>query len=141
MKILAFQARHFAWKAFSRTLEQDAADEARSTQSRVEDAVVAFLHLEEKDGEPEEKKRVLRHTLKHLKWMANKREWKRIVLHSFTHLGGRNAAPEHARTFLEELGERLRDTGYEVHATPFGWFCQWDLAVHGESLAKVWKEV
>ena len=39
------------------------------------------------------------------------------------------------------LAERLRGTGYEVKITPFGYFCEWDLSVYGESLAKVWKEV
>ena len=37
--------------------------------------------------------------------------------------------------------ERLAGGGYEVATTPFGWFCEWDLSVYGESLAKVWKEV
>ena len=37
--------------------------------------------------------------------------------------------------------ERLGSTGYEVKTTPFGWFCEWDLSVYGESLAKVWKEI
>ena len=57
------------------------------------------------------------------------------VLARTSFLYGGNAA------FIEDLAERLRDTGYEVWTTPFGWFCEWDLAVRGESLAKVWKEV
>ena len=76
-----------------------------------------------------------------MKWLAGKRSWKRVVLHSFTHLGGENASPEFARGFLEELDERLSATGYEVARTPFGWFCEWELSVYGESLAKVWKEI
>ena len=63
------------------------------------------------------------------------------MLHSFTHLGARNAPPDFAEAFLEELAERLRGTGYSVWTTPFGWFCSWDLAVYGDSLAKVWKEI
>jgi hypothetical protein len=39
------------------------------------------------------------------------------------------------------LAERLRDTGYHVWLTPFGYFCEWELSVYGESLAKVWKEI
>ena len=41
---------------------------------------------------------------------------------------------------LRDLGERLAGTGYRVEATLFGWFCEWELSVYGESLAKVWKE-
>ena len=103
--------------------------------------VVAFFHLEAKDQDDEEHKRVFKHALKHLKWLANKKGTRAIVLHSFAHLGGDSADPAFAKAFLETLAERLRATDYDVQLTPFGWFCSWDLGVHGESLAKVWKEV
>ena len=138
MKILTFQARRFAWKGFSKTLEQ-AGDEV--VEDELSEAVVAFLHAEEKDEAQEERARVFRHTLKHVKWLANKRELRNVALHSFTHLGARNADPAFASAFLDELAERLRSTGYQVKTTPFGWFCEWELSVYGESLAKVWKEV
>lgn len=138
MKLLTFLARRFAWEGYERTLPDAPAD---VPSGEVESCVVAFVHLAHKDQSDEERKRVFKHTLKHLKWLANKRELNSVVLHSFAHLGAPNAEPDFARAFLEELAERLRGTGYEVQMTPFGWFCSWDLSVHGESLAKVWKEV
>ncbi len=138
MKLLTFQARRFSWKGFSKTIEE--ADEG-PVNDGVEDAVVVFLHAEAKDQDPEEHKRVFKHSLKHVKWLANKRDFRRVALHSFTHLGAENAEPEFARAFIAELTERLEATDYEVKSTPFGWFCEWELAVYGESLAKVWKEV
>ena len=137
MKILTFQARRFAWQSHSKTLE-GATDER--VEGQAEDAVVAFLQFEAKDEE--DRARVFRHLLKHIKWLANKRSWKQVVLHSFTHLGAReNANPDFAEGLMNELAERLRSTDYTVQLTPFGWFCAWDLSVYGESLAKVWKEV
>ena len=65
----------------------------------------------------------------------------RVVLHSFTHLGAVSADPAFARAFLDELAERLRGSGYEVRCTPFGHMCSWNLYVHGESLAKVYKQI
>ena len=138
MKLLTFQASRFGWKSFSKTLET-ASDEA--VDKTVEEVVVVFLHAEAKDTGEEERRRVFKHTLKHVKWLANKRELKNVVLHSFTHLGAQNASPEFAEEFLQQLAERLRGTDYSVWITPFGWFCSWDLAVYGDSLAKVWKEV
>jgi len=138
MKLLTFQASRFGWKSFSKTLETASDEEVDET---VGDAVVVFLHAEAKDTDGEERKRALKHTLKHVKWLANKRELKNVVLHSFTHLGGENAPPEFAEDLFQELAERLRGSGYAVWITPFGWFCSWDLAVHGDSLAKVWKEI
>ena len=138
MKLLTFLVSRFSWKTFKKTLPD--APECDVDES-VENAVVVFMHIEKRDQGIEERKRAFKHTLKHIKWIANKRNWRRIVLHSFTHLGGDSAQPDFARALMEELGERLRSTGYEVHLTPFGYFCSWNIDVLGESLAKVWKEI
>ena len=42
---------------------------------------------------------------------------------------------------LQGAATRLRNTGYQVTLTPFGWVCEWDLSVFGESLAKVFKSL
>ncbi len=135
MRLLTFQAKRFWWKSFSKTLESV---EDVQVEDQVVEAVVAFMHVEARDAADRDD--VFRKTLKHIKWLANKRELKRVVLHSFTHLGGENAEPEFAAAFLVELAERLTATGYEVKVTPFGYFNEWELSVYGESLGKVWKE-
>ena len=137
MRLLTFQAERFAWTPFSKTLDDgDDAPEA----GEVSEAVVAFLHIEKADGD-DRRKSVFRQTLKHLKWLANKRGLRTVVLHSFTHLGGDTADADFARGFMSELQDRLQSTGYTVRLTAFGWFSSWDLAVYGESLAKVYKEI
>ena len=136
MRLLTFQARRFAWKTFSRTLPNVP---ERDEDEAMEDVLVAFMHIESRD-EGEGRARAFRKTLKHIKWIANKRSLTRVVLHSFTHLGGENAAPDFAAGFIDELAARLSSTGYEVKTTPFGYFCSWNLDVYGDSLAKVFKE-
>lgn len=138
MKLLCFQARHFRWKTHSKTLPDVADQEVDET---VQGAVVAFMHAETQDAEEQRKNSVQRQTLKHIKWLANKKQLKNIVLHSFAHLGGETAPPGLAEPLMIALAERLRETGYQVWITPFGYFCEWDLSVYGESLAKVWKEI
>ncbi|HNS03194.1 MAG TPA: threonyl-tRNA synthetase editing domain-containing protein [Anaerolineae bacterium] len=136
MKLLSFQAKRFWWRSFSKTLES--VDDV-AVEQEVFDAVVAFYQVEAADAA--QRASVFRQTLKHLKWLANKRELRTIVLHSFTHLGGENAEPDFAHHLIEELAARLRETGYQVWITPFGYFNEWDLSVYGESLAKVWKQI
>jgi hypothetical protein len=131
-----FQAKRFWWKSFSKTLEEVADIQAEDVAT---DAVVVFMHVEAKDAVDRDD--VFRKTLKNIKWLANKRNFKRIVLHSFTHLGGANAEPEFAVAFINELADRLVATGYEAKITPFGYFNEWELSVYGESLGKVWKEL
>ena len=138
MKLLTFQARHFGWEPFSQTLD-DVPDPG--PPGSVDDAAVVFMHIEAADVGEARRASVFKKTLKHVKWIANKRGLESVVLHSFTHLGGETADAEAARAFMRELAERLDKTGYVVSITPFGWFSSWDLSVYGESLAKVYKEL
>ena len=138
MKLLCFQARRFRWKTESKTLPEMANVDV---EAELTNALVVFLHAEESDGEEQRSNPVFRGTLKHIKWLANKRELRNIAIHSFTHLGGQTAQPHWANTFIQNLADRLRDTGYDVAITPFGYSCEWDLSVYGNSLAKVGKEI
>jgi len=136
MRLLTFQAEHFAWRSFSKTLAEV---EDADVNDSVDDALVVFMHIERADFEPDSK--AFKHTLKHVKWLANKRDLKTVVLHSFTHLGGENAEPDQALDFMHRLRDRLESTGYALKLTPFGYFCSWDLRVYGDSLAKVYKAI
>ncbi len=135
MKLLLFQAKKFYWASFSKTLDDVPAQEVAET---VTEAVVVFLHAEAED---EVKPKLETRVVKQIKWLANKRQFKNVVLHSFTHLSGSTASPEFAKKLLDGLAQRLGDTGYQVWQTPFGYFCEWELAVYGDSLAKVFKEL
>jgi len=97
MKLLCFQAKHFRWKTHSKTLAEVA---DQDVDEQVVDAVVIFVHAEKSDEEADRKSSVLRQTLKHIKWLANKRDFKHIVIHSFTHLGGETASPDFAEAFI-----------------------------------------
>ena len=138
MKLLCFQAKRFRWKTHSKTLPEVS---DREVDQEVAETLVVFLHAEVADAADDRSTSVLRQSLKHIKWLANKRALKNIVLHSFTHLGGDTAAPAFAESVIDTAAARLRETGYQVWTTPFGYFCEWDLSVYGESLAKVWKEI
>jgi tripartite-type tricarboxylate transporter receptor subunit TctC len=138
MKLLCFQAKRFRWKTHSKTVPEVV---DRDIDHTVTETVVVFVHAETSDADEERYGSVSRQVLKHIKWLANKRGIKNIVLHSFTHLGGETAQPTVAESFINTVAERLRETGYQVWTTPFGYFCEWDLSVYGESLAKVWKEI
>ena len=138
MKLLCFQAKRFRWKTHSKILPEVT---DLQVNEEVGDTVVVFVHAETSDEDETRTHSVLRQSLKHVKWLANKRAFKNIVIHSFTHLGAKTASAAFAQSFITSLAHRLEDTGYRVWTTPFGYFCEWDLSVYGESLAKVWKEI
>jgi hypothetical protein len=138
MKLLMFLAKQFTFRPFEKTLP-DASRGDGGGEVHVPDAAVVFVHAEpqdEADTSGLETKFV-----KNVKWIAGKRGLKNVVLHSFTHLAETSATPQFAEAFLQSAAARLRNTGYQVTLTPFGWVCEWELAVFGESLAKVFKSL
>lgn len=137
MRVLAFQADRFAWKPFQQTLP----DADPGAAGAALDAIVLFLHAEARDCSAERRESVLRHAAKFAKWLARKSGARAAVLHSFAHLGAEAADPEFARGFIAALQERLEAAGFAAQRTPFGWTCSWEIAVRGESLAKVFKEL
>ena len=143
MRLLCFQAKRFGWRSFERSLDEVGGEPLASAEvdDELRECVVVFAHAEQADEPAAARKRALQHTLQHVKWLCNKRALERVVLHSFTHLGAASADPAFARDFLDELAGRLRGVGYEVRCTPFGHLCEWNLDVHGESLAKVYKQI
>jgi len=70
MKLLCFQTKRFRWKSHSKTLP-DVPD--LDIEESVAEAVVIFVHAEAKDESDERQGSVLRQSLKHIKWLANKR--------------------------------------------------------------------
>ncbi len=134
MKLLMFQSPHFRYRSFRKTLD---AAEDREVDQAVHGAVVIWLHAEPED-EPHRAKVLLR-IVKNIRWLANKRGLRNVVLHSFTHLAETKAEPAFAQALLDETRARLERSGYAVWVTPFGYTCEWELAVYGESLAKVFK--
>jgi len=61
----------------------------------------------------------------------------RLVLHSFAHLFAELAAPADAVAILSLTAERLRERGFEVVRTPFGWFNTLELRAKGHPLSRV----
>ncbi len=135
MKVLLFLARSFRFEPFAPILPE-AGPPAMPQQ--VQETVVAFIHCEEADEA--NRASVFNRTLKQIKWLAGKMDMRRVVLHSFTHLSSSKSSPAFAQDLIEDLAARLQKNDYEVVLTPFGYTCAWELAVHGESIAKVYVE-
>lgn len=113
---------------------------AEVTEEKViENALVGFIHAEEKDGE--NISHVETKMIKNLKWAARKNNTKKIVLHSFAHLSETKASPEIIKQLLDNSETRLQNADYEVYQTPFGYFLDLDLKAPGSSLARLFKEV
>lgn len=138
MKLLTFLASEFSWTPHASTLPDAGAP---PPPGLVRDCVVVFVHSEVRDETPERARSTLDHARKHIEWLARKKDARNVVLHSFAHLGGESSSPDFGRTWMEDLGAKLSARTYTVSFTPFGWTNAWNIAVHGEGYAKVWKDL
>lgn len=136
MKLLLFYAHRWWFKTASKGLPYVP---DINLEDEMKDTVVIFFHVEKEDEE--KVKSVFEKFIKNTKWLAGKFNTKNVVLHSFNHLSTSKASPEFSEKFLLDVSEKLKNSGYNVMQTPFGYFNEFIIHVSGESLAKVFKEI
>ena len=136
MKLLMIYANRFAYKTSLKSLDSVL---EKNEQNTIENAVVGFIHVEEKDET--NLSNVETKLIKNLKWAARKNNTEKIVLHSFTHLSESKASPETTKQLLNNSEQRLKKAEYEVQQTPFGYFLDLDVKAPGEPLARLFKDL
>ncbi len=136
MKLLLTYANRVAYQPKVKNLPEapDVNEGAEYT-----DLIVAFIHIEEKDTE--DFKSSENKLVKNLKWIARKNETKRVLLHSFAHLSESKAPADFTKRLLDRTEERLKNAGFEVYQSPFGYFLDFQIDWPGRSLARVFKSV
>ncbi len=135
MKLLLFYAHSFSYKTAASGLpDLEPLDRAESFRN----AAVIFFHVEAEDEA--KKGKVVQKFVKNVKWLCSKFATENVVLHSFNHLSASKASPPFSQEVLNEVSERLARAGFQVGATPFGYFNEFTINVAGDSLAKVYKE-
>ena len=125
---------NFAYKPQIKTLPDFPDFEHREN---FENVLVAFIQMEEADAE--DPKYYETKLVKSLKWAAKKNETNHIILHSFAHLSMSKAGPQVTKEFFDAVETRLKNTGYEVNQTPFGYFLDIDVKAPGRSSARIFK--
>jgi hypothetical protein len=136
MKLLMIYVNRFAYQTSLKSLESVT---EMSEQKIIENAVVGFIHAEEKDQV--NLSNVKTKLIKNLKWAARKNNTKRILLHSFTHLSESKASSEITKQLLDHSEQRLKIADYEVQQTPFGYFLDLDVNAPGNPLARLFKDI
>lgn len=135
MRIIYWYMDEFSYHPAVKNLESA---ETISQGATFKNAIVAFIHGEEKDEENASKAETK--LIKNIKWLSGKLECKQIILHSFAHLGESKCSPEFLKGLFDRAQDRLQAVGFAVEQTPFGYFLDISMAAPGKSLARVYKE-
>jgi len=137
MRVLIFYTKSFSYTPQVKNLED--APEPGQAKS-FEDCLLACIQVEEADEEKDVKSREKK-LVNHLKWTARKNNTKRIVLHSFAHLGESKANVDFTKQVFDAAQKRLENAEHEVAQTPFGYFLDLNINAPGFSLARIWAEL
>lgn len=136
MKVLYIYCKEFGYTPTIKTLENFPDCNESKTFNDVQ---VAFIHAEEKDMLPEHD--ITRKLLNNIKWICRKNNTNKIILHSFAHLSESKASPEFTKGLFDRIEERLKNSGFEVYQTPFGYFLDLNIKAPGFSLARVFQDL
>jgi hypothetical protein len=131
-----FYTPEFWFKTFQKILP-DVPD--ADGEQRVKSAVVVFYQCESEDED--RLTAVLAKAVKNIKWLTRKFNTETVVLHSFSHLSTSKASTEFTASLIGNVKLKLKNVGYAIHETPFGYLNEWKMHVAGESLAKVFKDI
>ena len=132
MRVLFWYCDRFAWQPAMKTLD-DAPEAALGDHAQ---CVVAFVQVEPKDVEGTHAATRL---IKFLKWLTRKWETKKVLLHSFAHLGEEKADPEPAKALFDNVQERMANSGFEIGQTPYGYFLDLEMKAPGSPLARIYQ--
>jgi len=135
MKLLMIYSDKFAYKTNVKNLESV---EYYEENKKIENALVGFIQVEQKDEKDIAKAETK--MIKNLKWAAKKNDTNSIILHSFAHLSLSKADEKITKEMFDRAEQRLKNSGYEISQTPFGYFLDLDIQAPGRSLARIFKE-
>jgi len=108
-------------------------------QGRAEDALVCFISAEKRDeANP---RATAKAAAVNVEDVAGQLHTKRVVLYPYAHLSSSLAAPGPAQEILAGLEEELGARGFDVHASPFGYYKSFKVAVKGHPLSELSREI
>ena len=139
MRVLFLHVDYLEYEVTGKALKSigDLPKEKRS--GRVEEALVCFISAEKRD-EKDPKAAALA-AAKNVEEVAGQVHTKRVALYPYAHLSSDLAAPEPAQAVLAALGAELAKRGYEVHASPFGYYKSFKVSVKGHPLSELSREI
>ncbi|MGI0149076.1 MAG: threonine--tRNA ligase, partial [Thermoplasmata archaeon] len=108
-------------------------------RGRVEEALVCFISAEKRDeGNPAAAAKA---AAANVADVAGQLHTKRVVLYPYAHLSSSLAAPGPAQELIASLEKELVARGFDVHASPFGYYKSFQIAVKGHPLSELSREI
>ena len=139
MRVLFLHVDYLEYEVRSKALKsiEDIPDARR--RGHVDEALVCFITAEARDGA--NPKAAAKAAADNVMDVATQVQTKRVVLYPYAHLSSSLAAPQQAQEVLAALEAELTQAGYEVHASPFGYYKSFKISVKGHPLSELSREI
>src|SRR5438876_389751 len=139
MRILFLHVDYLEYEVKEKAVKglPDLPKEAR--HGRAEEALVCFISAEKRDeANPIGAAKA---AVANIEDVAGQVRTRRVVLYPYSHLSSSLASPDRAQELLAALENELRARGYDVTASPFGYYKSFKVAVKGHPLSELSREI
>ena len=139
MRILFIHADRLEYEVREPAIKEPEEVDAEHRQAAVDEVLVCFTTIEERDeADPEG---IAARAVAEVADVAAKVDTRRVVLYPYAHLSSSLAPPGPSRKILAKVAANLKAEGFEVVASPFGWYKSFKLSAKGHPLSELSREV
>ena len=139
MRVLFLHVDYLEYEVKQKALKSAADLPESMHRGRMEEALVCFLSAEKRDeANPAGAAKAAAANVAEI---AGQVHTKRIVLYPYAHLSSSLAEPGAAQQLIASLEKELVAGGFEVHASPFGYYKSFKVAVKGHPLSELSREI
>ena len=139
MRILFLHVDYLEYEVKEKALKSAPDLPASKRRGRVEEALVCFVSAEKRDEA--NLANVAKLAAENVADVAGQVHTRRVVLYPYAHLSSSLAAPGPAQELITSLEKELVARGFEVHASPFGYYKSFKVAVKGHPLSELSREI
>jgi len=139
MRILFLHVDYLEYEVKEKALKSAPDIPASKRRGRVEEALVCFISAEQRDeANPAG---VAKAAAENVADVAGQVHTERVVLYPYAHLSSSLASPGPAQELITSLEKELVARGFEVLASPFGYYKSFTVAVKGHPLSELSREI
>ncbi|MEM2755729.1 MAG: threonyl-tRNA synthetase editing domain-containing protein, partial [Candidatus Bathyarchaeia archaeon] len=135
--MLLVHADSFEYKVTSKAIDMAEPLSEHMKEGMFKELLVVFTTIEKGDGNLQ----ILKSAVSNVKDVADKIGVKSVLIYPYAHLSSNLAEPDEALKVLKLFEESLKEEGFTVYRSPFGWYKSFKLSCKGHPLAELSRSI
>ena len=137
MRMLLIHADEFSYEVKSKAIPEP--EEPKNLKASVKNALVAFCTIEKDDEKNPEV--IAFKAAENIIDVFNRVKAENIVVYPYAHLSSDLASKEVAIPILKKIEEKIKEEGFKVYRSPFGWYKSFNLNCKGHPLSELSRSI